>query len=380
MSDLPSRRDVLIRGSAAAAAGLLAGRAAAVPPPQASKCTSVVLLSAADLKPVHTLVEATTEFRGHDDAKCPAFSPDGKLAACVAGPKWAGVWDVATGRQAADLGHASALAFRPTGEVVTASAGNYDGPGLTGLCREWAAGRKEAVKLFGHRLEKPILSPDGRFLAGWATKDLKTDVTPRDALRVLSVPGGEERAADVRASSFSSVLLAALPGGDRVVIGTWPKNHGDPMPVWVWSMKDGKRVGEVTGRPPVAASADGKRLALRGSDPAEVLLWDPDAGTKTVLRHGHAELSAVGFSADGKRLATAGPKVAPARSGYQFLVDELVPQVVTAWDLATAKTVVSAGVGDVRFQWLAFSPDGKHLLAAGSEMVYGEPTPRRAKR
>ena len=91
-STLPSRRDVLVCWSAAAAGGwLLTGRSAALPPPVASKHTAIVLLTAAELKPLRTLVEWSTEFRRDSAARSPAFSPDGKLAACGGGHAYAGV-------------------------------------------------------------------------------------------------------------------------------------------------------------------------------------------------------------------------------------------------------------------------------------------------
>ena len=52
----------------------------------------------------------------------------------------------------------------------------------------------------------------------------------------------------------------------------------------------------------------------------------------------------------------------------------LVPQAVTVWDVATGKEA-SAKVGNVRLRWLAFSPDGRRLLAAESEDVMNRDIP-----
>ena len=99
------------------------------------------------------------------------------------------------------------------------------------------------------------------------------------------------------------------------------------------------------------------------------MIWNPVAKARAVIRHRHAELTAVGLSADGKRPATAGLQKKPAGETMYGISPSLVPQVETVWDVATGKEEASAKVGEVRLQWLTFSPDGKHLLAAGSEDV-----------
>jgi WD40 repeat protein len=365
----PSRRDALVRLSAAAVGGaLLAGRAAGAVPPVASRRTSVVLLAADTLKPVRKLVERATEFRGDRPVQTPAFSPDGKLVACGGGHAYAGVWDVATGKQVADLGHCDALAFRPTGDLVTAVA-SYDR--REGECATWAPGKKKPEVVFGHLLEAPRFSPDGRFLTGRAhTADR------RRVIRLVTVPDGKG-GGPVPEDDHYDTLVAVLPGRDQAVFGKWSEKEHRLGHYHIRDVATGKVVAEVSGFAPLAVSADGRWIAARGGDPAEVLIWDSKARSANAVKHGHAELSAVGLSADGTRLATAGPRVLAARSDYG-LPREPVTQVVTVWDLATRRAVASGEVGDVRFDWLTFSPDGKVLLAAGSEIVMGtfhEPAP-----
>ncbi|WP_439628296.1 WD40 repeat domain-containing protein [Gemmata sp.] len=348
-----TRREALALGPVAAAS-LVAVPAAAIPPPVASKHTSAVLLTSADLTRVHTLVERTNGFREGSPANGVAFSPDGKLAAVGGSHAFAAVWDVAAGKPAIKLGEAAALAFRPTGEVVTADVGNSD-PSSRGACVAWTLGRKEPAELFTFRLERVVFSADGRFLAG------PTFPSKRDAATlVLSVADGTEV---FRVPHASTVFAVA---GGRVVGGKWPAKAGGVWTVRVWG-QDGRAVAEIEGAPPVAGND--AVVVLRGTDPAEVVVWNPVARTRAVLRHRHAELTAVGISADGKKVATAGPlKVPPGEVTYGISPSQ-VAQVVTVRDAATGKEGASAEVGNVRFQWLAFSPDAKQLLAAGSENV-----------
>jgi WD40 repeat protein len=359
--NLLSRREVLAQ-SLTASGLFVAARAAALPPPVASKHTTVVLLSTADLKLVHNLVERTAEFREHSPARCPTFSLDGTLAACGGSHTYAGVWDVETGKRVCKLGAANTLAFRRAGEVVTAQVGNYDAPSGQGRCSQWTAGNNEPDELFGFRLEMPTFSPDGQFLAGRTPpeKDGKSSV------RVLSVPDGKERAA----LSADYTMFAVLAGGDRVLTGKYQDKPGQPTTIRLWATQGAKVLAEVEGLAPVV-SADGKVVAMRGTDPAEVLVWDPVAGTKVGIRHGHVELSAIGLSADGKKMATAGPKTRPVLDRTYGMPTTRVSQAVAVWDLGTRKQVVSETVGNVRLSGLTFSPDAKQLMAAGSENVLG---------
>lgn len=348
----PTRRQALALGTVAGFT-LLTSRSSAAEPPMASKKSAAVLLTTADLKPVHQLVKSSSTYLYSQARDRVAFSPDGKLAAVSGGHEYAGVWEVATGKQVQKFSTSTnAVAFRPTGEVVTASVGNE---GVPGPFNVWTVGKEKPAELFTHRFERLALSADGSLLAGptfWNRK-------PGDAeTALLSTKDGKE----IARAPYADTIFAVT--NDHFVTGKWPKEEAKGVwTVRVWG-KDGKAVAETEGAPPVASN--GETLALRGTDPAEVVVWNPVAKTKVVVKHRLAQLTAVGLSADGKKLATAGPEKKPELGRYGIAL-ALVPQTVTVWDMGTGKEVASATVGDVQFQWLAFSPDGKHLLAAGSE-------------
>jgi RNA polymerase sigma factor (sigma-70 family) len=143
--------------------------------------------------------------------------------------------------------------------------------------------------------------------------------------------------------------LAFSPDGKTLAAGEW-----DGGKVHVWDAATGKEIkawaahtGTVTA---VAFSADGKRLVTGGADKA-VILWDAVTGTKVRSFDGHTDRPlCVTLSPDGTLLAT-GAADATAR----------------LWDAANGKElhVLKAhkyGVGAV-----AFSPDGKLLLTGGHD-------------
>jgi hypothetical protein len=108
----------------------------------------------------------------------------------------------------------------------------------------------------------------------------------------------------------------------------------------------------------LAFSPDGSLLAA-ASDRDTVRFWDARTGqVRGALRAEKHEIKCLGFSPDGKRLATGGPVMRPGASALRV------------WDVARGEVVL--GLPEAKeVQFVAFAPDGRTVAAGtwGSELV-----------
>jgi WD40 repeat protein len=115
----------------------------------------------------------------------------------------------------------------------------------------------------------------------------------------------------------------------------------------------------------VAFSPDGKTLAT-ASDDGLVKLWDCATGREQgVLREHRGPVVAVVFSPDGKTLATGGED-----------------KVIYLWDRATlgvTATLTTIRGHDRRLDTLSFSPDGKSLVSASTQVFHWDLATRRGQ-
>jgi WD40 repeat protein len=237
------------------------------------------------------------------------FSPDGsRLAAVIASPGsgWAELklWTVADGKEAPAprrFPPAGALAFSPDGGRLLAAGGR------DGAVRLWEAATGQEVRCFpGHTAAVNGLA----FTA--AGKQLVS----------FSAAAGEVKAWDATADPAARTFPAGSQAGFS---------------------PDGRRL--------VGAAADGS-----------VTLFDVDTGQSLPLvRDPDLTFLGLGFSADGRRLATAQERKQPAGAVAE---DQRPPsRVVTVWDTADGRKVwsreMSAGLGGPA--GLALSPDGGRL-------------------
>jgi RNA polymerase sigma factor (sigma-70 family) len=358
-------------------------------------------------EPVIGLWDAATgekrhELKGHRGVVGAfAFSPDGKeLASCSWEDNVIRVWDVATGREARQLkGHARnvlAVSWSPDGKTV-ASTGNdqtmrfWDA--ATGKERARTAALKDGVPL-------PIAYlPDGSALVGLhsnyctlrlydpATGKVLRSFTPalRSMAQMTIAPDGKWVAVSgggahtLELWDTATGQLVGAEGHRQPVTGLAFTADGKTIfsasgtteyALRVWGAATGKELRRLgwrdgtQGSDALAMSPDGALLAAGTYDGRAfegVSLRDPATGREVRRLQQPGRIVSVGFSADGRRLASCSWDQAKWSNSIRL------------WDVATGRAGVRIDTGQMGPPAkdpptpAALSPDGKVVAAAGHQ-------------
>ena len=266
-----------------------------------------------------------------------AVTADGTKAVSGGDDGTVRVWDLAAGRQQAELnGHDLALSVAVSADGTRAVSG-----GREGAVRLWdlAAGRQQA-KLRGLRLwpSSVAVTADGaRAVSGGEN----------GTVRVWDLRTGRRRA-KLTGHVGPALSVAVTADGARAVSG------GDDGTIRVWDLTTGRQQAKLTGHigpvRSVAVTADGAR-AVSGGDDGMVRVWDLTAARHQAGPTGHdAPLWSVAVTADGARAVSGGED-----------------GMVRVWDLTTGRQQAELTGHDGRVRSVAVTADGARTVSGGGD-------------
>jgi len=271
-----------------------------------------------------------------------AVSADGKRIASGSFDNTARVWDAESGIELMTLrGHedkVGPVAFSPDGERILSDAGGK-------TIKVWDAETgEERMTLEGHQAEvfSAAFSPDGKYIFGGQIRR----GTVWDAIT-------GEQLVSLRADT--GYLLAAF-SRDGKHLATWEADWSEEPhdnTIRLRETQTGDELMSLAGHEAevqaVEFSPDGRRLASADLD-GTINQWSLETGEKLLAWRHEGGVLAMAFSPDGSRLATSGTAWNRA---------------IEVWDAQTGARVMTLRGHDAEIWSVAFSPDGKTIAVGG---------------
>jgi WD40 repeat protein/tRNA A-37 threonylcarbamoyl transferase component Bud32 len=320
-----------------------------------------------------------------------AWSPDGKHFATLeqgdgmhnAPPAWAKedarevkVWTAATGKLAQTLVHAGTvvrLAYRTDGEQLATAgdAGVVVWDLATGQLIHTYRGKSKAYLCvaFGH---------DGQLLAAAGQEGEVTvwDTSTRREILAIDVPLQPLASVSDLAFGLGDHHLVMATKGARANVRVW--DVGANKEVRALDFKQTGVGGSKDFSEGAALSLDGTRVAWMSMLGTEVQVADPIKGRQiAALRVMSSDWprGVMAFSPDGHRLAVGihrphgasalGALFFPGQVTSPYLLEEADARFIAVYEVSAGKRLLTLPGHDGLVRDLAFSPDGKRLVAVG---------------
>jgi RNA polymerase sigma factor (sigma-70 family) len=269
-----------------------------------------------------------------------AFSPDSKLLAYAGEDGAIRLWNGSFADEPRRLdGHVKdvfSLSFSPDGQHLASS-------GQDGTIRLWAVTTGRQLRTLGDKRDAPIavtFSRDGALLASSHRDGSLAVWDPQTGRKLRGWPAHASPAATVAFSPDGKVLASG---------GAWESD------VRLWNVADGKELHAADApHGPVELlrwSADGQTLLSAGRE-RRVVWWDLKTGTPRRQVYSPApDWTAFALAADGKTLA----------------IGCLTDQTVRVGDANADRPARVLGEQDVLVRAIGFSPDGRLLATGGRD-------------
>jgi WD40 repeat protein len=282
------------------------------------------------------------------------FTADGKTLVTGAGDNVIRIWDFEARKQKAAIvteKGLGCLAITPDGAIIAAGVGNT--PVV------WDAAGKEVARFPEHQyaLASVAMTPDG-----------KTLISSDDGTTIGGQPDGNTRIWDVESQKALANIpycakgtISLIPDANRIVFlnGRYINNAANPLQSFVHFYKAYSTKGKALYDVPTnhhlvrhTAISPDQKLVLAGDLKGNISLLNVATGKAygTTKNKAFDYITTVAFTPDGKEFAVGG-------AGGQ----------VVFYDRATGKEQRTLKVMPSELRRMAFSPDGRFLLAAGQE-------------
>jgi WD40 repeat protein len=333
------------------------GPVGATPPPEPDDERPPIVLGPSSDDSEKGLIQARRVLRGHKHwVTGVAVTSDGKTVASSSQDKTVRIWNLSewdrvTGKGRLTLSHGQevhCLALAPDGKVLATG----DEAGVLRLWDRATGNLLRTMQVSNERMRALAFMPDGQTIV----------VATGKTVRFLDLAtSAEQKALRGLTSWVDGVALS--PDGRNLAVGSFVRegysdegNQADrPGEVLLWDLTAGKELRRLRahtgGVNTMGFTPDGKTLATAGGFDKTIILWDVAAGKERAILKRHTEpIRSLAVSPQGKTLASGDWK-----------------GTIKWWDVATGKEhrSYSGHLGWVTS--LAFTRDGATLVSAGSD-------------